>query len=92
MTAAGDRTRREIVAFIVDFRDRYGVSPSVREIADGVDRSINTTHTHIQRLIESEQLRVAPIPGLPGFGRDVARCLLPTQPHDYNNQQETTPS
>ncbi len=42
-----------IIAFIAEYTDRHGFSPTYREIADGLDyASVSTVHKHIAELKE----------------------------------------
>lgn len=74
--APGTRTRLAICEFIVSFRAEHGISPTVREIADGVGRNISTTHHHLETLIEAGLLRR---PNIPGLGESAPRTLVPTE-------------
>ncbi len=43
-----------IIAYIAEFSDRYGFSPTYREIADGLGyASVSTVHRHIAELKET---------------------------------------
>ena len=50
---AGKRRREQIVAFIGDFWQQYGYSPSLTEIARAVGCSVQTTSKHLAILQSS---------------------------------------
>jgi hypothetical protein len=76
-TEAGRASRSEICLIIRDFRARYGVSPTYREIlADNSVHivSLHTLNRHIQNLLLMEVLETARIPGIKPTS---PRTLLP---------------
>lgn len=45
------RTNERILLFIADYRDKYFIPPSTREICKGVElKSTSTVHGHLNRL------------------------------------------
>jgi SOS-response transcriptional repressor LexA len=59
--------QRQVLNAIEEFRDRYGLSPSIREIGTAIGlKSSSTTHSHIQSLVEAGLLEEMLPPGHPG--------------------------
>lgn len=48
----GDATRAAILWFVRDYRTEHGYSPTVREIATGTGRSVNTIWLQLRILRE----------------------------------------
>lgn len=70
--------QRQILTYIGEFRNQYGVSPTVREIGRHIGlSSTSTTHSHIESLIRDGHLTRPTIPGAPSS--TMSRGLLPTE-------------
>ena len=56
-----DQRRQEILRFVNGYRSVSGISPTVREIADGVGlRSASTTHGNLMRMARDGLLTFEP--------------------------------
>ena len=48
--------QRQVLDFIIDFRDEHGYYPSYREIADGVGFTLKTAACHIEALVRNSHI------------------------------------
>ena len=49
--------QREVLDFIIDFRDEHGYYPSYREIADGMGFTVKTAVCHIEVLVHKGYIK-----------------------------------
>jgi len=59
-----EERQQQICAFIAEYYDSKGYSPSYREIGDGVGlRSTATVHHYVKMLEEKGRIKTLPVPG-----------------------------
>lgn len=57
----GERRRERVYKFVVRYIDKNGMSPTLQEIADGVDlQSANATRAHLEALVEQGRINRRP--------------------------------
>ncbi len=84
---SSEERQQQICAFIAEYWDINGYSPSYREIGKGVGlRSPSTVHHHIKMLEESGRIKFLPVPG--GKTRKViaSRSIIMTE-HERSTPQ-----
>jgi SOS-response transcriptional repressor LexA len=84
--------QRQVLDAIEEFRDRYGLSPSIREIGSAIGlSSSSTTHSHVQSLINDGLLEEMLPPGHPGAANRNLRLTAAGQKARGNMKAETEP-
>lgn len=58
-TEQGEKTRKKIYKYLIDYVKEYGYAPSVREIAEGVGlKSTASVHNQLSKLEEEGKIKM----------------------------------
>ena len=63
------KRQKEVLAYITDYRETHGISPTLKEIADHLDVSKITVHEHVKALVAKNYLAKEP---------HISRSLVPS--------------